>query len=135
MATWKPQSRKKRKASTAHKGEAPLLEALGTPPTADEVPMMLAARENALDALGFELQPAQLVEAVRRASHQADTIRLSVLQSAKKAPACSLVAWRLWSAADKVDNTRGVLGYLRQRTGPQRTAAGAGRLLAGSRSG
>jgi len=51
--------------------------------------MMLAARENALDALGFELQPAQMVEAVRRASVQADAIRLTVLQAAKQTPACS----------------------------------------------
>lgn len=89
MATWKPRSGKKRKAPTSKQGGTPLLEALGTPPTADEVPMLLAARESGLDALGFELKPAQMVEAVKRASAQADTIRLSVLQTAKDAPACS----------------------------------------------
>lgn len=88
MATWKPRTRKKRKARTSPKGDAPLLAALATPPTADEVPMMLAARTSALDALGFELQPAQMVEAVRRASHQADAIRLSVLQATRDTPAC-----------------------------------------------
>lgn len=51
--------------------------------------MMLAARNNALDALGFELRPAQMVEAARRASDQADAVRLKVLQSAKHPPACS----------------------------------------------
>lgn len=51
--------------------------------------MMVAARESALDALGFELQPAQLVEAFKRAGDQADTVRLSVLQSSKDTPACS----------------------------------------------
>lgn len=89
MATWKPRSRKKRKASVASKAGAPLLAALGEPPTADEVPVMLSARESALDALGFEIEPAQLVEAARRASDQADAVRLKVLQTAKNAPACS----------------------------------------------
>lgn len=51
--------------------------------------MMLAARANALDALGFELGAAQMVEAVRRASDQADRVRLNVLEAAKVTPACS----------------------------------------------
>lgn len=89
MAKWKPQTRKQRTAPASRKDGAPLLEALGTPPSADEVPMMLAARESALDALGFELRPAQLVEAVRRTSAQADSVRLNILQSAKGTPACS----------------------------------------------
>lgn len=89
MATWKPRSGKKRKGPASGKGGAPLLEALGTPPTADEVPLMLAARANALDALGFELDAEQMVEAVRRASGQADAVRLSVVQTAKEKPACS----------------------------------------------
>jgi hypothetical protein len=89
MAKWKPGTQKKRKAPAGRKAEAPLLEALGTPPSADEVPMMLAARESALDALGFKLEPAQMVEAAKRASEQADAVRLKVLQAAKHAPACS----------------------------------------------
>jgi len=89
MAKWKPRSQKKRKAPALQKEKAPLLEALGTPPSADEVPVMLAARESALDALGFELEPSQMVEAVRRASERADSVRLSVLQAAKEKPACS----------------------------------------------
>jgi len=84
MPGQKPRTQKQRKGSGV-----PLLEALGKPPTADEVPMMLAAREHALDALGFELAPAQMVEAAKRASDQADAVRLRVLQSAKVTPACS----------------------------------------------
>lgn len=89
MAKWKARTSSQRKALGSRKSKAPLLEALGTPPSADEVPMMLTARESALDALGFELRPAQMVEAVRRTSDQADNIRLNVLQSAEGTPACS----------------------------------------------
>jgi hypothetical protein len=88
MAKWKP-SGKKRRAPASRRSKAPLLEALGTPPSAAEVALMVTARENALDALGFELQPAQLVAAARRASTQADAVRLNVLQSTAVTPACS----------------------------------------------
>ncbi len=90
MAKWKPKpSGNKRRAPAARQSQAPLLEALGAPPTPDEVPLMLAARESALDALGFELRPAELVAASQRASAKADAVRLNVLQSAKATPACS----------------------------------------------
>lgn len=89
MATWKPRSGKKRKGPASRKGGARLLEALGTPPSADEVPMMLAARSGALDALGFELEPRQMVEAARRANGQADAVRLQVVQAAREKPACA----------------------------------------------
>jgi Fe-S-cluster containining protein len=89
VATWKSRSGKKRKASKSSKDGAPLLAALGTPPTADEVPLMLEARAKALDALGFRLQPKELVEAFKRTSEQADAVRLRVLQATQEKPACS----------------------------------------------
>lgn len=51
--------------------------------------MMLEARATALDALGFELRPKELVEAFKRTSRQADVVRLRVLESAQEKPACA----------------------------------------------
>jgi Putative zinc- or iron-chelating domain len=93
MATWKPRTRKKqgpRVKAQAGTPKAPvaLLVALGAPPSGDEIPLMVSARANALDALGFDLKPAQLVEATRRAAAQADTVRLTVLKNGAEKPAC-----------------------------------------------
>jgi Fe-S-cluster containining protein len=80
---------KQGRAPTAPNADAALLAALGTLPTADEVPMMMAAWESGLDALGFKLAPSQMVEVAKRASAQADATRLKVLASTKEMPACS----------------------------------------------
>lgn len=93
MATWKPRTKKKPGTragaqSGVSKAQAGLLADLGAPPSGDEIPLMVAARTNALDALGFDVKPADLAEAARRASVQADNTRLTVLQTTKQKPAC-----------------------------------------------
>ncbi len=93
MASGKPRTRKKQnsrsKSERLPKEQGGLLAALGASPSGDEIPLMVAARANALDALGFDVKAAQLVEGARRLSAQADQVRLKVLQTAKEKPACS----------------------------------------------
>jgi len=48
MATWKSASQRRRRASKSSKEGAPPLAVLNTPPTADEVQMMVEARAKAL---------------------------------------------------------------------------------------
>lgn len=88
MAAWKSSGKKPRKeAATAQRAGVSLAE-LVAPPSETEVSMLVAARETALAAFGFDLQPPQMVEAARRARALADKIRLSVAQPSSETPAC-----------------------------------------------
>ncbi len=65
--------------------------------------MMVEARARALDALGFELRPKELVEAFKRTSEHVDAVRLRVLESTKEKPACKKGC--SWCCSHKVGAT------------------------------
>jgi hypothetical protein len=80
MAVWKSPAKKKRQSTASAQSDASTLADLATAPTADEVPTLVTARANALDAFGFELKPAQMIEAAKRSRELSDAVQLRVLQ-------------------------------------------------------
>lgn len=88
MAAWKSSGKKPRKESAKAEPAAVSLADLVRPPSEAEVSLLVAARQNALAAFGFELQRPQMVEAASRSRALADKARLSVTQPAREAPVC-----------------------------------------------